>query len=567
MKKLLTMIMCILVVAAAIFAFSACQPDESNYAHVHDYTAVVTKEATCTEKGATTFTCECGHTYVNESASKGHNEVVLEAVAPTCTEEGLTEGRKCQDCDVVTLAQSVIAPTGHTIGQAELTEGYCIPATICTNGCGKVFVEEMDHDYSTGACRYCDYLPGTGTLDDPFFIVTATDYVAEFPGGWDLVYYAYTAPANGWLTLSSNWSGDAWLKLGSDPYMMPSNMDMGTSYITTYAFEGTTYFIGVADWYEQENDIPFTVEFEAVESDPVDPVVGSWYAEVPGWWSSTPTIINIDENGFGTITEDYGYTIGEYQITNVLVFGTEVYVYAVDTWGNSANYQLVYNAVTNTLTGSFNGSIAEFTPYTGEPVGPSVNESELVIGTNSINATDAKFTFTAPQSGKLTLTIGGAIMGPVEITYTINGGGMFPVALGSTVEIDLIVGDEVVIDVVASGYSSITAAFGDGSGSGDVGGDTSDIFDNFENAEKLDELTYQGTHDVYLDLTATADGIFYITYNQDSALISNLPDYEKDDVNRVYAFVVSAGDVININPWTMSAEDITYIYGIYFYAN
>lgn len=41
-----------------------------------------------------------------------HNEVIDEAVAPTCTKTGLTEGKHCADCKTVTVKQKVV-PTAH----------------------------------------------------------------------------------------------------------------------------------------------------------------------------------------------------------------------------------------------------------------------------------------------------------------------------------------------------------------------------------------------------------------------------------------------------------------------
>ena len=46
--------------------------------------------------------------------AKGHKETTLAAVAPTCTETGLTAGKKCSVCQTVTVAQETVDALGHT---------------------------------------------------------------------------------------------------------------------------------------------------------------------------------------------------------------------------------------------------------------------------------------------------------------------------------------------------------------------------------------------------------------------------------------------------------------------
>ena len=41
--------------------------------HVHNYTAAVTKEATCAEEGVTTYTCSCGDSYTESIPTTGHS--------------------------------------------------------------------------------------------------------------------------------------------------------------------------------------------------------------------------------------------------------------------------------------------------------------------------------------------------------------------------------------------------------------------------------------------------------------------------------------------------------------
>ncbi|MDO4380966.1 MAG: hypothetical protein Q4D20_08840, partial [Clostridia bacterium] len=130
----------------------------------HNYVDVVT-DPTCTEKGYTTHTCSvCGDSYVdsyvdekghtpseavkeNEVAATctkegsydsvvycsvcgtelsrekvtveklAHTEETIPAVAPTCTETGLTEGKKCSVCGEILVAQEEVKALGHAYGE------------------------------------------------------------------------------------------------------------------------------------------------------------------------------------------------------------------------------------------------------------------------------------------------------------------------------------------------------------------------------------------------------------------------------------------------------------------
>ena len=134
-------------------------------AHEHSYTAVVTAP-TCTEGGYTTYTCECGDSYIaDETAPLGHTEQILPGKEATCTETGLTEGRKCAVCGETLVAQEEIPALGH--------------------------------DYSNGKCTRCDAVKTSSFVDvkagDFFFdpvewavekgITTGTDATHFSPNG------------------------------------------------------------------------------------------------------------------------------------------------------------------------------------------------------------------------------------------------------------------------------------------------------------------------------------------------------------------------------------------------
>ena len=76
----------------------------------------------------------CGATRETE-----HTEVIDEAVAPTCTATGLTEGKHCSVCNEVIVAQTTVAALGHKYNE------------VVTN-------PDCEHDgYTTYTCSVCNY--------------------------------------------------------------------------------------------------------------------------------------------------------------------------------------------------------------------------------------------------------------------------------------------------------------------------------------------------------------------------------------------------------------------------
>ncbi len=96
--------------------------------HTHSYGSWETKKAaTCTEKGQKQRTCSCGKTETEEIPATGHTEVVDKAVAATCTQTGLTEGKHCSVCNAVLVKQETVAVKEHSFG-----EWKTVKAATCT---------------------------------------------------------------------------------------------------------------------------------------------------------------------------------------------------------------------------------------------------------------------------------------------------------------------------------------------------------------------------------------------------------------------------------------------------
>ena len=149
MKKHSILILFMLLVVTLALALTSCEQINeiadklgiSGEEHQHTFgDATCTKPATCTGCDAT------------EGEALGHTEVTDEAIKPTCTKTGLTEGKHCSVCEEVLVAQETVAATGHSY-EAAVTAPTCTEGgyTIYTCACGDSYVadetEATGHSY------------------------------------------------------------------------------------------------------------------------------------------------------------------------------------------------------------------------------------------------------------------------------------------------------------------------------------------------------------------------------------------------------------------------------------
>ena len=108
------------------------------------------KPATCTEDGLTDgkHCTDCNAVTVAQEKipAKGHTEVTDEGKPATCTEDGLTDGKHCSVCNAVTVEQETIPALGHTEVIDEGKEATCTEEGL-TEGkhcsvCNEVIVEQ-----------------------------------------------------------------------------------------------------------------------------------------------------------------------------------------------------------------------------------------------------------------------------------------------------------------------------------------------------------------------------------------------------------------------------------------
>ncbi len=158
------------------------------------------------------------YSYLNDTSSSVHEHtpVTDEAVAPTCTSTGLTEGSHCATCGEVLVAQTEIPMVEHTWGDATLTPASSgtpgVIARICTV-CGEAKTEIATGWQIYGGNTY--YYNDNGYPLTGFNQIGSTTYYFNAAGvmqtGWQQIgsnlYYfdEQGAMTVGWKSINGVW--------------------------------------------------------------------------------------------------------------------------------------------------------------------------------------------------------------------------------------------------------------------------------------------------------------------------------------------------------------------------
>ncbi len=128
----------------------------SKYVH-HDHVGDPVREneipSTCSAEGSyelVTYCSNCGIEISRETmqiAKLPHTAAVIPAVAPTCTETGLTEGSRCSVCGEILTAQETVPALGHDYVVDEYVESTCIEeghiTYVCTHDPSHTYTETL----------------------------------------------------------------------------------------------------------------------------------------------------------------------------------------------------------------------------------------------------------------------------------------------------------------------------------------------------------------------------------------------------------------------------------------
>ena len=122
-------------------------------AHVHNYTAAVTKAATCAEEGVTTYTCSCGHSYTEPIAKTAHSfgDYIYNDDATT-----EADGTKTATCSVCGATDTVTAEGTKKTLPSWYDEHPDIPLNVATggqrDGSLEAYFTDFDWDSAKAGC-------------------------------------------------------------------------------------------------------------------------------------------------------------------------------------------------------------------------------------------------------------------------------------------------------------------------------------------------------------------------------------------------------------------------------
>lgn len=127
---------------------------------------IISVQPTCAKEGIKILVCSCGKEMDSQTVQKStvHVEETILGTRSTCTSTGLTDGKKCSVCGVITLQQQPTAKSPHTketvLGTAATCTEYGTTSGEKCSVCTATITPQLPippsgHDFKLGCCTVC----------------------------------------------------------------------------------------------------------------------------------------------------------------------------------------------------------------------------------------------------------------------------------------------------------------------------------------------------------------------------------------------------------------------------
>jgi hypothetical protein len=249
--------------------------------------------ATCETNGKEARMCStCMKYEYRDIEAKGHSTITLNAVAPTCTEQGYTEGKMCGVCNKTIVSQQVIVARGHNY-ETDVVEptyhnkGYT--NHVCIN-CGDSYkTNEVDKLKCKIIWKNWD---GTTLKSDNVAYGTKPSYTGSTPTKPATVEYKYEF--DGWDKTIANATGDV-------TYTAKFKSIKNKYTVTWKNWDGTTL---------KTDSVEYGTKPSYTGSTPTKPATSECQYEFKGWDKTVTTVI-----GDVTYTAEFESVIFNYTVT------------------------------------------------------------------------------------------------------------------------------------------------------------------------------------------------------------------------------------------------------------
>ncbi|MBQ7255860.1 MAG: hypothetical protein IJS31_06435 [Oscillospiraceae bacterium] len=300
----------------------------------------IVQNAGCTDEGVKKFTCtNCGTTRTEAISPIGHDPVTDSAVSATCTEDGLTEGSHCANCNAILTAQQIVPALGHN-NKVQAVNRDCDHVSVdyvCTR-CGQTSNETRD-DYVLSEWSE-DYPENV----DESAIESKTQYSyrdknTEYQdGNSSLTGWMYTGQSE---SIYGSWSNAGWTK--DRPTESDTLRITDTKTVTDQAAHGYIlyyyYYPGTSAKFRYKDyggsSGRFQLEVASI-SDVTPSTEGPWYDDgttYKGYWNGTGVVWFLDINNSAQYPQNaVTHTEWYYQTR------TETTRYYFEKWSNYSDW-------------------------------------------------------------------------------------------------------------------------------------------------------------------------------------------------------------------------------------